>query len=163
MCADKGLEFCIFLKRIGGSRKRRDDKTDTHIKTLIMNFLHIDGSLHDQFDMQWCCDGHKLGSLDYVSCHRHERNTTHVSMDLPDNYSYIQTYDWEQSTKSWGTTCVSKRIFLKTDKFVVADDEIIVDYYGQTCYTVTYIPSIKNDRVTLSKTWSSRIESDTRL
>ena len=83
------------------TRKRRDART--------INFLVIDGSVHDQFDIQWYCGGHKTCSLtNTASYDRHERNTTHVFLDLPDNHPYIQTYDLEQSTKSWGTSCVSK-------------------------------------------------------
>jgi hypothetical protein len=40
----------------------------------------------------------------------------------------FQPYDWEKSTKSWGSTSVLKRIFVKTTKFVPPDEEIIVDY-----------------------------------
>jgi hypothetical protein len=97
-------------------------------RTVIINFVVIDGSFHGQFDMQWYCDGHKGGSLENASRNRHERNATHVYLDLPDSKSYSQPYDWGKSTKSWGTTSVSKRIFLKTTRFVSPVEEIIVDY-----------------------------------
>ena len=113
--------------------------TDTHFRTVITNFVVIDGSFHGQFDMKWYCDGHKGGSLVNASRNHQERNATHVLLDLPDSQSYIQPYDWEKSTKSWGSTSVSKRIFLKTTKFVPPDEEIIVDngvgYYARHPFT----------------------------
>jgi hypothetical protein len=78
--------------------------------------------------MKWYCDGHKGGSLANASPNDNERNATFVPLDLPDSQSYIQPYDWEKSTKSWGSTSVLKRIFVKTTKFVPPDEEIIVDY-----------------------------------
>jgi len=106
--------------------------TDTHMRTVVINFIVIDGSFHGQFDMKWYCDGHKGGSLANASRKHSERNTTHVHLDLPDSQSYghkkQKSWWWEKSTKSWDTTSVSKRIYLKTTKFVAPDEDIIVDY-----------------------------------
>jgi len=77
----------------------------------------------------------------------------------------------EKSTKSWGSTGVAKRIFLKTTKFVPPGEEIIVDYgvgyYGRHPFTDDQewsqeVSNVTNDD-SISKRWSSKIESDTRL
>ena len=51
-------------------------------------------------------------------------------------------------------SCVAKRR---------KQEEIVKLSWIMTQNTTQDIPSINNDRATLSKTWSSRIESDTRL
>jgi hypothetical protein len=106
------------------------DKTDSHMRTITASFLHLDGSLHGQFTEDWYCNHHKAGAFANASVKVHERNTEYAKLLIPDSHAYCQPYDFEQSTKSYGTA-FEWRIFLKATKFIPAGGEIIVHYGSQ--------------------------------
>jgi hypothetical protein len=126
-----------FLTEYGGeyicetdAKKRMFDKTDSHMRTIMASFLHLDGSLHGQFTEDWYCNHHKAGAFANASVKVHERNTEYAKLLIPDSHAYCQPYDFEQSTKSYGTA-FEWRIFLKATKFIPAGGEIIVHYGSQ--------------------------------
>ena len=52
---------------------------------------------------------------------------------LLESQSYVQSYDWERSSKSWGCTGFNVRVFIVTTKVVKRGEEIIV-VYGRSYY-----------------------------
>ena len=101
---------------------------DTHLLSLSSKFNSVDGSVHGQFTEDYYYRHHKMGAFANASTAAAGRNCEYVYLDVPARFAYEQTYDWEQSTKSYPSTNYEKRIFLVTTKFVSAGTEFITDY-----------------------------------
>ena len=101
---------------------------DTHLLSLSSKFNTVDGSVHGQFTEDYYYRHHKMGASANASTAAAGRNCEYVYLDVPARFAYEQTYDWEQSTKSYPSTNYEKRIFLVTTKFVSAGTEFICDY-----------------------------------
>ena len=111
-----------------------EDGTDTHLLSIARaQFMSIDGRVRGQFTEDWYCSHHKVGAMANTSPDTAKRNVKFVELHFPESQSYVQPYDWERSSKSWGCAGFNVRVFIVTTKVVKRGEEIIVDY-GETYY-----------------------------
>ena len=86
--------------------------TDTHTLNIARTqFMSIDGRVRGQFNLDWYYSHHKVGSMTNASTDAKSRNTKYVYLQVSDNKAYVQSYDWETSSKSYVCTSFMTRSF----------------------------------------------------
>ena len=106
-----------------------EDGTDTHLLSITRSqILSIDGRVRGQFTEDWYFSHHKVGSMVNGSPDVTKRNSKYVELQWSDKKAYVQSYDWERSSKSYGCTSFNIRVFVVTTKTVKHGEEIFVDY-----------------------------------